>query len=75
MQGRFALLVYLGLVVCVCCAAYLLARLPVPGSVPRAVGLLTAGISLVDAALLASAGAMAAALKRRTRDFAACGLY
>ena len=59
MQGTLGLLVYLGLVVN---AVYLLARLPVPGSVPRAVGLLIAGISLVDAALLASGGAIAAAL-------------
>ena len=65
-QGTLGLLVYVGLVVCICCAVYLLARLPVPGSVPRAVGLLIAGISLVDAALLASADAMAAALLAST---------
>jgi 4-hydroxybenzoate polyprenyltransferase len=62
MQGTLGLLVYLGLVVSVGYAVYLLARLPVPGSVPRAVGLLIAGISLVDAALLASGDAIAAAL-------------
>jgi 4-hydroxybenzoate polyprenyltransferase len=62
MQGMLGLLIFLGLVACVGYAVYLLARLPVPGSVPRAVGLLIAGMSLVDAALLASVGAMAAAL-------------
>ena len=43
-------------------AIYLLAARPKPGAVSRAVGLLIAGISLVDAALLASAGAIAAAV-------------
>jgi 4-hydroxybenzoate polyprenyltransferase len=61
-HGILAVLVYLGLVVCVGYAVYLLARLPVLGSVPRAVGYLIAGISLVDAALLASADAIATAL-------------
>jgi len=61
-QGILAFLVYLGLVLCVCYAVYLLARRPVQGSVPRAVGCLIAGISLVDAALLASAGAIPLAL-------------
>ena len=61
-NGVLAVLVYLGLGLCVCYAVYLLARRPVPGSVPRAVGWLIAGISLVDAALLASAGAIAAAV-------------
>jgi 4-hydroxybenzoate polyprenyltransferase len=61
-HGILAILVYLGLVVCVGYAVYLLARLPVLGSVPRAVGYLIAGISLVDAALLASADAIASAL-------------
>jgi 4-hydroxybenzoate polyprenyltransferase len=61
-HGILAVLVYLGLVVCVGYAVYLLARLPVLGSVPRAVGYLIAGISLVDAALLASADAIASAL-------------
>jgi 4-hydroxybenzoate polyprenyltransferase len=61
-HGVLAVLVWLGLVACVCHAVYLLARRPVPGSVPRAVGFLIAGISLVDAALLASAGAIPLAL-------------
>lgn len=61
-QGIVASLIYLGLAACVCYSVYLLARLPVRGSVPRAVGCLIAGISLVDAAFLASAGAIAAAL-------------
>jgi hypothetical protein len=61
-HGILAVLVYLGLVVCVCYAVYLLARRPVLGSVPRAVGQLIAGISLVDAALLASADAIASAV-------------
>jgi 4-hydroxybenzoate polyprenyltransferase len=61
-HGILAVVVYLGLAVCVCYAVYLLARLPVLGSVPRAVGYLIAGISLVDAALLASADAIVPAL-------------
>jgi len=61
-HGMLAALVYAGLAVCVCYAIYLLARRPVPQSVPRAVGCLIAGISLVDAALLASAGAVPLAL-------------
>ena len=61
-HGILAILVYLGLVACVGYSVYLLARLPVLGSVPRAVSCLIAGISLVDAALLASAGAIASAL-------------
>jgi 4-hydroxybenzoate polyprenyltransferase len=65
-HGILAILVYLGLLVCVAYAVYLLARLPVLGSVPRAVGYLIAGISLVDAALLASADAIASALVAST---------
>jgi 4-hydroxybenzoate polyprenyltransferase len=61
-NGIVAVLIYLGLVVCVGYGVYLLARLPVLGSVPRAVGCLIAGISLVDAAFLASAGAITLAL-------------
>jgi len=61
-HGILAILVYLGLAACVGYSVYLLARLPVLGSVPRAVSCLIAGISLVDAALLASAGAIASAL-------------
>jgi 4-hydroxybenzoate polyprenyltransferase len=61
-QGVLAFLVYLGLVVCVAYAVYLLARRPGIGCVPRAVGYLIAAISLVDAAYLASTGATALAL-------------
>lgn len=61
-QGIGAVLVYVALVGCGAYAIYLLAARPVPGAVPRAVGLLIAGISLVDAALLASTGAIAPAL-------------
>lgn len=61
-EGAVAVAVYLALVACIACAIYLLARRPMPGAVSRAVGLLIAGISLVDAALLASAGAMVPAL-------------
>lgn len=55
-NGVVAILVYLALVGCAAYAIYLLAARPMPGAVPRAVGLLIAGISLVDAALLAAAG-------------------
>jgi 4-hydroxybenzoate polyprenyltransferase len=61
-HGGSAILVYFGLIAAVAGAIYLLARRPLPRSVPRAVGLLIASISLVDAALLASVGANAAAL-------------
>jgi UbiA prenyltransferase family protein len=61
-QGAIAALVYLALAGCAACAIYLLAMRPMPGAVPRAVGLLIAGICLVDAALLASTGAIAPAL-------------
>jgi 4-hydroxybenzoate polyprenyltransferase len=50
------------LVGCIGGAIFLLARRPMPGAVPRAVGLLIAGISLVDAAFLASIGALGPAL-------------
>lgn len=55
-NGVVATLVYLALIGCAAYAIYLLAARPMPGAVPRAVGLLIAGISLVDAALLAAAG-------------------
>lgn len=65
-NGVVAAFVYLALIGCAAYAVYLLAARPMPGAVPRAVGLLIAGISLVDAALLAAAGhatpALAAAL-------------
>ena len=61
-QGPSAMAVYLLLVVWTAAAVYLLARRPVAGSVSRAVGWLIAGISLCDAAILASAGALIPAL-------------
>jgi len=61
-HGLAAITVYLALVACAAYSIYLLARRPMPGAVPRAVGTLIAGISLVDAALLAGAGAVVPAL-------------
>jgi UbiA prenyltransferase family protein len=61
-EGAVGVAVYLALVACIGYAIYLLAKRPMPGAVSRAVGLLIAGISLVDAALLASAGATVPAL-------------
>lgn len=61
-QGFVAILIYLALIGATAYAVYLLAARTHPGAVPRAVGLLIAGISLVDAALLASAGAIVPAL-------------
>jgi 4-hydroxybenzoate polyprenyltransferase len=61
-QGPGAMAVYLLLAVWIAAAVYLLARRPVAGSVSRAVGWLIAGISLCDAAILASAGAIMPAL-------------
>ena len=61
-QGPGAMAVYLLLVVWTAAAVYLLARRPVAGSVSRAVGWLIAGISLCDAAILASTGAIIPAL-------------
>jgi 4-hydroxybenzoate polyprenyltransferase len=55
-NGVIAALVYLALIGCAAYAVWLLAARPMPGAVPRAVALLIAGISLVDAALLAAAG-------------------
>ncbi len=57
-QGPWSIAIYLMLIGWTGWAIYLLARRPVPGAVPRAVGALIAGISLVDAALLASVGAI-----------------
>jgi 4-hydroxybenzoate polyprenyltransferase len=57
-QGVWAILIWLVLIGASAYAVYLLARRPMPGAVPRAVGLLIAGISLVDAAFLASLGAI-----------------
>ena len=61
-QGPGAMAVYLLLAVWTAAAVYLLARRPVAGSVSRAVGWLIAGISLCDAAILASTGAIMPAL-------------
>ncbi len=61
-QGPGAMAVYLLLVVWTAAAVYLLVRRPVAGSVSRAVGWLIAGISLGDAAILASTGAVIPAL-------------
>ena len=60
-QGAIAPVFYLALAVWLACAIYLLVKRPQPGAVSRAVGWLIAGISLVDAAFLASTGAIAAA--------------
>jgi 4-hydroxybenzoate polyprenyltransferase len=61
-QGPGAMAVYLLLAVWIAASVYLLARRPVAGSVSRAVGWLIAGISLCDAAILASTGAIVPAL-------------
>jgi 4-hydroxybenzoate polyprenyltransferase len=61
-QGAGAMAVYLLLAVWIAAAVYLLARRPVAGSISRAVGRLIAGISLCDAAILASTGAIMPAL-------------
>jgi 4-hydroxybenzoate polyprenyltransferase len=60
-QGATAVVIYLALIGATIYAIYLLGRRPFPGAVPHAVAWLIAGISLVDAALLASAGAIAPA--------------
>jgi 4-hydroxybenzoate polyprenyltransferase len=61
-QGPGAIAIYLLLAAWIAAAMYLLARRPGVGSVSRAVGWLIAGISLCDAAILASTGAMMPAL-------------
>jgi 4-hydroxybenzoate polyprenyltransferase len=61
-QGVPAIAVYLALVAAIAYAIYLLAKRPTADAVPRAVGLLIATISLVDAAFLAGIGAIAPAL-------------
>ncbi len=57
-NGLGAIAIYLLLVAWAAVAVYLLAKRPVAGSVPRAVGWLIAGISLADAAILASVDAI-----------------
>jgi len=61
-QGAVAAAVFAGLITCMAYAIYLLAQRPMPGAVSRAVGMLIAGISLVDAAFLAAGGAIVPAL-------------
>jgi 4-hydroxybenzoate polyprenyltransferase len=61
-EGAASVFIYVALVGCEAYAIYLLAARPMPGAVPRAVGIMIAGISLVDAALLASGGAVGTAL-------------
>jgi 4-hydroxybenzoate polyprenyltransferase len=60
--GALAILVYLALIGSTLYAIYLLAARPIPGAVPQAVSVLIAGISLLDAALLAAVGARTPAL-------------
>src|SRR5262249_10356391 len=60
-QGVLASIFYLALAVWLAGAVYLLVKRPHAGAVSRAVGWLIAGISLVDAAYLAGAGAIEAA--------------
>lgn len=60
--GAGAVAIYLLLALWMGAAVYLLAKRPGFGAVSRAVGWLIAGISLCDAALLASSGAMTPAL-------------
>jgi hypothetical protein len=61
-QGLAAFAVCVALAACIAASAYLLAKRPGTGAVSRAVGLLIAGISLCDAAIMASTGAIAPAL-------------
>jgi hypothetical protein len=61
-EGLVAIAIYLALIGCAAYAIFLLAKRPMAGAVSRAVGVLIAGISLVDAALLASVGALVPAL-------------
>ncbi len=61
-QGPIAFVLYLVLVGWTVYGVYLLAKRPMAGAVSRAVGFFIAGVSLVDAALLASVGAIPAAL-------------
>lgn len=61
-QRVSAIVIFLSLVGWSAYAVYLLARRPMAGAVPRAVGALIAGISLVDATFLASIGAIMPAL-------------
>lgn len=60
--GLVPALIYLALLAATAYAVYLLAKRPMAGAVSAAVGILIAGISLVDAAMLASADAPEPAL-------------
>jgi hypothetical protein len=57
-QDAAAIVIWLALIGWTAYAVYLLAKRPMPGAVPRAVGALIAGISLVDATFLAGVGAI-----------------
>jgi 4-hydroxybenzoate polyprenyltransferase len=72
-QGAIAIAIYLGLLGAIGWAIYLLMTRP-PGGVPRAVGLLIAAVSLVDAAFIAGVGAMGPALIAVAGFFATLGL-
>ena len=72
-QGAITIAIYLCLAVTVGWAIYLLMIRP-PGGVPRAVGVLIAAISLVDAAFIASVGATVPALVAVAGFFATWGL-
>jgi 4-hydroxybenzoate polyprenyltransferase len=72
-QGAITTAIYLCLAVTVGWAIYLLMIRP-PGGVPRAVGVLIAAISLVDAAFIASVGATVPALVAVAGFFATWGL-
>jgi 4-hydroxybenzoate polyprenyltransferase len=61
-EGFGALAVYLALAACIAASVYLLAKRPGVGAVSRSVGWLIAGISLCDAAIMASVGAVVPAL-------------
>jgi 4-hydroxybenzoate polyprenyltransferase len=61
-EGFGAIVIYLLLAACIAVSVYLLAKRPSAGAVPRAAGCLIAGISLCDAAILASIDAMEPAL-------------
>jgi 4-hydroxybenzoate polyprenyltransferase len=72
-QGAVAIVIYLGLLGAIGWAVYLLITRP-PAGVPRAVGLLIAAVSLVDAAFIAGTGAMGPALIAVAGFFATLGL-
>ena len=72
-QGAIAIAIYLGLVGAVGWAIYLLMTRPA-GGVPRAVGLLIAAVSLVDAAFIVSTGAIGPAFVAVAGFFATLAL-